>query len=275
VTLRISGLFRDVFPEQISLFHAAVNAIAARDDETEEDNPLRAAGTILRVFGAAPGHYGTGVARAGLGGRWERREDLGETYLAATGYAYAGEAAQKSGEFRARVAAAQAHLHVQDMAGQDVLDSDAFAEHEGGFSAAAAALGSAPSLYHLDAADPEKPKARPLAEEIARVLRARATNPRWLKGQMRHGARGAAEIAETVDNLYLFAATADAVAPRQFDLLFEAVCGDAEVRDFLRSANPPAAAAIADRFADALSRGLWVTRRNSVEPLLQSLRGAA
>jgi len=90
---------------------------------------------------------------------------------------------------------------------------------------------------------------------------------------MRHGARGAAEIAETVDNLYLFAATSDAVPPRHFDSLFEAVCGDGEVRDFLIAANPQAAAAIADRFADALERGLWVTRRNSVEPLLQSLRG--
>ncbi len=105
------------------------------------------------------------------------------------------------------------------------------------------------------------------------MVRARAANPRWLQGQMRHGARGAAEIAETVDNLYLFAATSDAVPPRHFETLFEAVCGDAEVRDFLRGANPQAAAAIADRFADALARGLWVTRRNSVEPLLDSLRG--
>ena len=41
------------------------------------------------------------------------------------------------------------------------------------------------------------------------------------------------------------------------------------------AANPQAASAIADRFADALARGLWVTRRNSVEPLLQSRRGVA
>jgi cobaltochelatase CobN len=210
-----------------------------------------------------------------VSGDWERREDLGEAYLAATGHAYAGGEAAATAEFRDRVAASQAYLHVQDMAGQDVLDSDAYAEHEGGFAAAAAALGADPALYHLDAADPQKPQARRLPQEIARVLRARAINPRWLKGQMRHGARGAAEIAETVDNLYLFAATSDAVAGRQFDLLFDAVCADAEVRDFLVAANAPAAAAIADRFADALRRGLWVTRRNSVEPLLASLRGRA
>ena len=274
VALRISGLFRDVFPQQIALFHAAAEAVAARDDETAEENPLRG-GAPARVFGAAPGAYGTGVARAGLAGNWQSRDDLGEAYLAATGFAYEGGEARESSEFRDKAAQAQAFVHVQDMAGQDVLDSDAFAEHEGGFAAAAAALGARPALYHLDASDPAAPKARPLAQEIARVVRARAISPVWLKGQMRHGFRGAAEIAETVDNLYLYAATTDAVADRHFDLLFEAVCADAEVRGFLLAANRQAAAAIAERFADALRRGLWKTRRNSIEPLLQALRGAA
>jgi cobaltochelatase CobN len=273
VTLRISGLFRDVFPEQVTLFHAAAEAVAAREDETAEDNPLRG-GASARVFGAAPGAYGTGVARAALSGDWERRDDLGEAYLAATGFAYSGGEAQATGAFREKVAEAQAFVHVQDMAGQDVLDSDAYPEHEGGFAAAAAALGSKPALYHLDATDPQAPKARTLTQEIARVVRARATSPVWLKGQMRHGYRGAAEIAETVDNLYLYAATTDAVSDRQFDLLFDAVCADPEVRGFLLDANPQAASAIADRLVDAIARGFWKTRRNSVEPLLQSLRGA-
>ena len=91
---------------------------------------------------------------------------------------------------------------------------------------------------------------------------------------MRHGFRGAAEIAETVDNLYLFAATTDAVADRQFDLMFDAICADEKVREFLLANNPQAAAAIAARFEDASRRGLWTTRRNSVEPLLRALRGA-
>jgi cobaltochelatase CobN len=91
---------------------------------------------------------------------------------------------------------------------------------------------------------------------------------------MRHGHRGAAEIAETIDNLYLFAATTDVIADRHFDLMFDAVCADSAVRGFLANANPQAAGAIADRFADALARGLWTTRRNSVAPLLDALRGA-
>ncbi len=279
VTLRISGLFRDVFPEQITLYDAAVKAIVEREEEADEDNPLREAArrdfSRSRIFGAAPGSYGTGVVRQALGEDWTSRNDLGAAYLDATGYAYDGAHVRQTTEFSARVASSDAFVHVQDMAGQDVLDSDAFADHEGGFSAAAAAAGASPALYHLDATDPKAPKARSLAQEIARALRARAANPRWIEGQMRHGFRGAAEIAESVDNLFAFAATTDAVAERHFDLLFDAVCGDTKVRDFLAEANPQAAKAIAERFESALDRGLWRSRRNSVGPLLRALKDLA
>jgi cobaltochelatase CobN len=145
-----------------------------------------------------------------------------------------------------------------------VLDSDAFAEHEGGFAAAAHRLGNAPALYHADTTRPTRSKVRTLAQEIQRVVRVRATNPRWLACQMRHGHRGAAEIAETVGNLLAFAATTNQVAQTAFDLVFDATLGDDRVRDFLVASNPRAAAATARSFDEAIRRGLWTTRRNSV-----------
>ncbi len=111
-----------------------------------------------------------------------------------------------------------------------------------------------------------------MREEVARVLRARATNPRWLAGQMRHGFAGAAEIAQTVDNFFAYAAMTDVTDDRQFDLLFDATIGDETVRDFLIGANPAAACAIARRFEEATTRGLWTTRRNSASAIAASLR---
>ncbi|MFO1147328.1 MAG: cobaltochelatase subunit CobN [Alsobacter sp.] len=274
VTLRISGLFRDVFPTQVALFDEAVRAVAALDED-EADNPLAAAagrGETLRVFGAAPGRYGIGLGHRLQNGGWESRDDLGEAYLAAAGWAYGakheGQAAPEA--FRSRVAAADAFVHVQDMAEQDVLDSDAFAEHEGGFAAAAATLGAHPALYHPDTTA-GAPKVRTLSETIARTLRGRAANPRWIAGQMRHGHRGAAEIAESVDNLFAFAATTDAVPSRHFDLMFDATCGNDEVRRFLMDANPQAAGAVARRFEEAARRGFWTTRRNSCAATLRDM----
>ncbi len=274
VTVRISGLFRDVFPTQVVLFDAAVRAVAALD-EAPEENPLVGARDIRRVFGAAPGRYGVGLGRRLATGEWTRRDELAQAYLSATSHAYGADGAGETAAaaFATSVAAADAFVHVQDIAGQDVLDSDAFAEHEGGFMAAAALLDNAPSVYHVDATGADGARVRTLAEEVARVLRGRATNPRWLRGQMRNGHRGAAEIAETVDNLFAFAALTDAVPSRHFDLMFDATCGDDTVRGFLERANPQAAAAIAEKFEEAARRGLWTSLRNSTAAILAQMRG--
>jgi cobaltochelatase CobN len=153
------------------------------------------------------------------------------------------------------------------MAEVDVLAGPAFAEFEGGFAAANRALGGAAALVHLDATRPESLRARSLHEEIARVLRARVANPRWLEGQMRHGHRGAGEIAEAIDNLFAFAALGEFVSDAQFDLAFAATMDDESVREFIRTENPRAYEAIARAFNEALARGLWRSRRNSAHAL--------
>jgi cobaltochelatase CobN len=274
VTLRISGLFRDVFPSQIGLFAAAVRAVGALE-ESAEDNPLAGlqAQSLARIFGAAPGAYGVGLGARIARGEWAERSELAEAYLAATSHAYDGdgEAREAAAEFRTKVAGAEAFVHAQDLPGQDALDADAFAEHEGGFAAAAAETGASPALYHLDSTVAHAPKIRTLAQEIARSLRGRAANPRWLQGQMRHGHRGAAEIAQSLDNLYCFAALTDAVASTQFDLMFDATLGDETVRAFLVSANRQAASHMAGVFEEAARRGFWLSRRNSSARILASV----
>jgi cobaltochelatase CobN len=274
VTLRISGLFRDVFPQQIEAFDSAVRALAQLDESSEE-NPLAGEAEPRRVFGAAPGAYGVDLSGAFAGAQWRDRAELAQKYLAANAQSYGRDGAPLAGDgdFAARIRAADAFVHVQDLAGQDILNADSFATHEGGFAAAAEFLGAAPSLYHVDATRAEATKVRSLEEEISRVVHARATNPRWLEGMMRHGANGAAEIAEMVDNLFAFAALTDAVKARHFDLLFDAVCGDEAVRTFLERENPRAAMSIAEKFSEAERRGLWQSRRNSTAAILAEMRG--
>ncbi|MDQ6704179.1 MAG: cobaltochelatase subunit CobN [Pseudomonadota bacterium] len=280
VTLRISGLFRDVFPAQIALFDQAVRAVSELDEE-DDVNPLAAARRLapaipLRVFGAAPGAYGVGLTRGIDEDSSLSRGELGARYLAAASHAY--RAAQGEGvattAFAERVATADALIHVQDQDEQDILDADAMIDHEGGFAAAAQMLGNNAPVYHVETARPGAIKVRTLSEEVARVVRARASNPRWIAGQMRHGHRGAAEIAGTIDRLYALAVLSDAVSSRHFELLFEATLGTPSVRDFLIDANPKAARAIAKRFEEALARGFWQSRRNSTHACLATMREA-
>jgi len=166
--------------------------------------------------------------------------------------------------FRDRVSAADALVHPQDDRERDLLDGDGVADFVGGFAAAAALLGNDAKLYHLDTSEPSTPKARTVGEEIARIVRGRLTNPRWIAGMLAHGYRGVAEIAQGVDALFAFAATTRAVPNHLFDIAHDALIGDEAVLAGMIGANPAGAAAIASRLRDALTRGLWVARRNAV-----------
>jgi cobaltochelatase CobN len=281
VTWRISGLFRDLFPAQIALIDAATRAVAARE-ETDDDNPLaatrRAAGEarLARIFGTAPGAYGAGVED--LLGRDAERDDIGAAYLTAASHAYGGAdgtSGEMPGGFAARVAAADLLLHAADDPGRDLLEGAADVNHIGGFAAAAAMLGRAPDLVMLDATDPHRPRARPLSRALARIVRSRAINPRFIAGQMRHGPRGAAELAETVDRLVGFMETTDAVPGELLDLVHDAYLADPAVRAFLLAQNPAAARAIAARLDAARRRGFWHPRRNDIDADLAALRAEA
>ena len=269
VTLRVSGLFRDIFESQMLLFASAVRLVSALDED-EEWNPLAEARwrgeSLERIFGGAPGVYGAGAAAQALDGNWTAREDIGGAYLAASSHAYGGggDGVPAQSEFKARVAEADALVHAQDDRERDVLDGDGVADYAGGFAAAAAALGAAPALYHLDTSKPDAPAVRSFQQEIARVVRGRLANPRWLNGMLEHGHSGVAEMAQAVDALFAFAATTDAAPSHLFDATHEALFGDEAFADALRKANPAATEAMAGRLFDALRRGLWTPRRNAV-----------
>jgi cobaltochelatase CobN len=284
VTWRISGLFRDLFPAQIALIDAAVQAVAAREEDDDE-NPLaaarragngRSAGRLDRIFGTAPGAYGAGVED--LLGSDADTDSIGAAYLAAASHAYGGadgEADAAPGVFAERVGSADILVHTSDDPGRDLLEGAEDVAFVGGFAAAAKLLGRSVDLVMLDMTDPQRPRARSLSAALSRIVRARAINPRFIAGQMRHGPRGAAEFAETVDRLVAFAATTDAVSGELFDLLHDAYVADPAVRDFLLRENPQAAAAIAARLDEARRRGLWHPRRNDIDAGLEALRAEA
>ncbi len=293
VTFRVSGFFRDAFPAQMDLMDSAARAVADLD-ESPDDNPLaarvaeeaarlendgtdadtarRRAGS--RVFGAQPGAYGAGLQALMDEGGWQDDADLAGAYVAWGGWAYGGgtEGAAAQADFRHRLAGAEAVVHNQDNREHDLLDSDDYYQFEGGATAAVRHLsGAQPTVYHNDHSRPESPRVRNLKEEIGRVVRGRAANPRWIAGVMRHGYKGAFEMAATVDYLFAFAATARVVENHHFDQLFDAYLDDAEVRDFIAEHNPAALKEMAERFREALDRGLWRPASNRAPGLVADL----
>jgi cobaltochelatase CobN len=280
VTLRVSGFFRDAFPNVMHLFDAAVQAVAELDDEPDDVNPIRArmlrerdawiargldeqearkrAG--WRVFSSKPGAYGAGLQQTIDTGSWDTDADLADAYRGFGGYAYASSSAGEHahGAFATRLASIDVVLQNQDNREHDVLDSNDYYQFQGGMAAAVRHFsGQQPRIYHADHSNPDAPRVRPLSEEIARVVRSRVVNPKWLDGVKRHGYKGAAEIAATVDYLFGYDATARVVSDHQYALVTDAYLNDPDTRGFMQQHNPHALHSICERLLEAIGRGLW------------------
>lgn len=295
VTLRISGFFRDAFPAQIDLFDRAIRAIGALD-EPEDMNPIAArmrsdALALMqkgheeeaaameagyRIFGSKPGSYGAGLQGIMDSGRWNEVGDIAETFLNWGQYAYGTKAngTVARGALINRLKNIDAVVHNQDNREHDLLDSDDYYQFEGGLSATAKHLqGEAPANYHNDHSRPERPVVKTLEEEIAKVMRSRVVNPKWIKGVMRHGYKGAFEIIATTDYMFAFAATTGAVKSHHFDLAFEAFVLNDEVRDFIQANNKYGYDELIEKFNEAVQRGFWMPKRNSVYAYLDGGNG--
>ncbi|MGR3344930.1 MAG: cobaltochelatase subunit CobN, partial [Paracoccaceae bacterium] len=280
VTLRVSGFFRDAFPQLISLVDSAARAVMALD-EPDDVNPAAASARAegddahYRVFGSKPGAYGAGLQALIDERLWGDKGDLAEGYLEWGSYAYGKDAngTRARAAFETRLSQTEAIVQNQDNREHDLLDSDDYYQFEGGAAAAVSTLqGRDRPIYHNDHSRPERPVIRTLDDEIARVVRSRVVNPKWINGVKRHGYKGAAEIAATVDYLFAFAATTGAVRGHHFDLVHAAFLEDENTRDFIENANAPALREIAERLAEAIDRGLWTPRSNSARALIDNLR---
>ncbi|MGF1496545.1 MAG: cobaltochelatase subunit CobN, partial [Elainellaceae cyanobacterium] len=279
VTLRVSGFFRDAFSNLIDLFHRAVEAVSALK-ESEADNPLaaqvcrdsqqwQAAGLTLeqavgrsryRIFGSKPGAYGAGLQGLIEAQNWTDDADLACAYINWSSYAYTGTGEGRSAPaaFEQRLRQMQVVLHNQDNREHDLLDSDDYYQFQGGLTAAVRSLqGQNPTVYFGDHATPAHPRIRQLREEIARVYRSRVVNPKWIAGVMRHGYKGAFEMAATVDYLFAYDATTRCVADHMYAGLAQAYLLDPEVQQFVQTKNPWALRDMAERLLEAHQRGLW------------------
>ncbi len=296
VTLRISGFFRDAFPNLIHLFDAAVQAIAAipADEEPDELNPIRvrvqqdraadmAQGlgeaeahrqATWRVFGPRLGGYGAGLQELIDSSRWNDAHDLAQAYLRAGAFAYGQDqhGAAARAPFERQLGRLEAVIHNQDNREHDILDSDDYYQFHGGMAAAVAHVrGEQAALYHGDFSVPGAVRIRTLSEELARVVRARVVNPKWIAGVKRHGYKGAFEMAATVDYLFAFDATTGLIGSHQYALVADAYVHDADTRRFLEQHNPQALRSIGERLLEAVRRGLWQEPGQHPERIRQTL----
>jgi len=272
VTLRISGLFRDAFPQLVAWFNRATGMVAEAD-EPEADNPLAAAagrdGHAWRVYGSAPGAYGAGLQGLIDSGEWESRADLAEAYLTWSGWRYEGLGGADGqagalaitadrGGLEQRMASVQVVLHNQDNREHDLFDSDDYYQFQGGLSAAVERVrGTAPQLWFGDHSRQQRPRLHRLEREFDKVLRSRLLNPRWIEGMQDHGYKGGFELAASLDYLFAYDASTDRVPDWSYGAICDQWLGDPQLVRFLEQSNPWALRDMAERLLVAHHRRLW------------------
>ena len=280
VTLRVSGFFRDAFPQQMALVDSAARAVMQLDEpnhinpaaekfRTEESDD-----GSYRVFGSKPGSYGAGLQAMIDEKLWANKADLADSYLEWGSYAYGKNSDGKHarGALETRLSHVEAVVQNQDNREHDILDSDDYYQFEGGAAAAVSTLqGRDRPIYHNDHSRPERPVIRTLDEEIGRVMRSRVVNPKWIDGVKRHGYKGAFEMAATLDYLFAFAATTGAVKNHHFDMAEAAFIEDDDTRSFIERHNPSALLEMAERLQEAIDRGMWNPKSNSARVRIESL----
>jgi cobaltochelatase CobN len=293
VTTRISGFFRDAFPQLIQLIDQAVNAVIALDEppeqnfvrkhylaelaaraEAKEDRAQADRSARYRVFGSKPGTYGAGILPLINEKNWKDEADFAAAYVNWGGYAYtAGESGiDARPEFRRRLTAVEVALHNQDNREHDIFDSDDYLQFHGGMIATIRSLtGRKPRHYFGDTQNPDRAVVRDLKEEALRVFRSRVVNPKWLESIRRHGYKGGLECTATVDYLFGFDATAGIMEDWMYEQVAQRYALDPVMREFLQESNPWALNAVAERLLEAAQRKMWAAPKPEV---LESLKEA-
>ncbi len=279
VTLRISGFFRDAFPNVVELIDTAIQKVAFLDEPDDqnyivkhvkqeiEDLIKEGKGievakeeSCYRIFGCKPGCYGAGVSNLIDSKRWQDTKDLGEVYVSWGCYAYGSKNYGKANSeaFKKRLSVLDIAVKNIDHRERGMLDSDDFYSFHGGMVAAVKTYkGKAPKAYIGDSSEIERVKTRTVAEEARHEFRARVFNPKWIESMKKHGYKGAGDIANTVNHAFGWDATADALDEWIYEDITQKFLLDEEFSDWMKDVNPWARHEIAERMLEAIQRGMW------------------
>ncbi|KNZ41109.1 cobaltochelatase subunit CobN [Acetobacterium bakii] len=289
VTLRISGLFRDTFPNLIESVEEAVNLVASLDEsddmnyikrnfQNEVRELIQNGASIetaqeeagMRIFSDPPGTYGAGVTQLINSKNWEDYSDLGNIYTFWGGHAYGKKVHGKrvTEVFARRLAKAQITIKNESSMEIDMLESDDFYNYHGGLIAAVrTASGQKPQSYCGDSSDPSRVQLNNVKEQTAKIMRSRILNPKWFDGMKEHGYKGAQEISGMVDFVFGWDATADIVEDWMYEKITENFLFNDERREWIKSVNPWAIQNMTERLLEAAQRGMWEANDESLEKL--------
>ena len=281
VVMSLSGIFRDLLPNQVRLLAEAAK-LAAEADEPPEQNFIRAhtlarmlesgcdlSTAALRVFSNAEGAYGANVNQLIQSGMWEEEDELAEAYVRRKGHAFGvdGKATAQPVLFNALLKDVALNYQTLESTELGVTSIDHYFDALGGLSRAVKRASGVDTPAYIGDETLGEGKVRTLAEQVALETRTRALNPKWYEALLAHGHEGVRQIEYHVTNTLGWSATTGQVQPWVYQQLTETYVLDEVMRDRLATLNPGAADRLAHRLIEACDRNYWAPDAATLEAL--------
>ena len=282
VTIRLSGITRDCFPDCVDLLDEAIQKVASLNEPEEmnfvrkhvmehiKKNKISWREATLRMFSSKPGTYGSGVNLAIYSSAWKEEKDLSNVFIYWNGYAYGKGIYGKDlhSHFIQQLKSVEATFNKSVTDEYDLLGCCCYFSTQGGMCCAVKSVsGKEVRNYYGDTRAPSHVRITDLADEIRRVVRTKLLNPKWIEGMKKHGYKGASEISKRVGRVYGWQATTGQVDDWIFDDIAETFVIDKEMREFFEKNNPWALEEIARRLLEAEKRNLWKAEPEILEKL--------
>jgi magnesium chelatase subunit H len=284
VVMTLSGIFRDLLPQQTRLLAEAAWLAASADDEPltmnfvrknalayQRDNQCDLETAALRVFSNADGAYGSNINHLIDDGGWSDENELANVFANRKSFAYSrhGENQQRTELFENILSRVEVATQNLDSVEIGITSIDHYYDSLGGISRCAQRANAdnvAPKLYISDDTKGEA-KTRTLSEQVELETRTRALNPKWYEQMLEHGYEGVRHIEMQVTNTLGWSATTEQVKPWVYQQLTDTFLLDEQMRNRLADLNPDASLRVVNRLHEAHERNYWQPDERTLEAL--------
>ncbi|KAB1222347.1 Magnesium-chelatase subunit ChlH, chloroplastic [Morella rubra] len=286
VVVNCSGVFRDLFINQMNLLDRAVKMVAELDEPEEQNyvrkHALEQAKTLgidvreaaTRVFSNASGSYSSNINLAVENSSWNDEKQLQDMYLSRKSFAFDCDApgtgmTEKRKVFEMALSTADATFQNLDSSEISLTDvSHYFDSDPTNLVQNLRKDGKKPSAYVADTTTANA-QVRTLSETVRLDARTKLLNPKWYEGMMSSGYEGVREIEKRLTNTVGWSATSGQVDNWVYEEANSTFIQDEEMLKRLMSTNPNSFRKLVQTFLEANGRGYWETSEQNIERLRQ------
>ncbi|KAG4927867.1 hypothetical protein JHK85_054353 [Glycine max] len=286
VVVNCSGVFRDLFINQMNLLDRAVKMVAELDEPAEQNyvrkhalEQAQALGVEVReaatrIFSNASGSYSSNINLAVENSSWNDEKQLQDMYLSRKSFAFDSDApgagmTEKRKVFEMALSTADATFQNLDSSEISLTDvSHYFDSDPTNLVQNLRKDGKKPSAYIADTTTANA-QVRTLSETVRLDARTKLLNPKWYEGMLSTGYEGVREIEKRLTNTVGWSATSGQVDNWVYEEANTTFIQDEQMLNKLMNTNPNSFRKLVQTFLEANGRGYWETSEDNIEKLRQ------